>query len=197
MKRKKRNNFGKRKIEELVQGEFIIQSEPVKRGIDNLKRKYFVEENYDTSSKDNEDYSIHVKKQKNYNNTFSQFFYQQNNLNNDTNINLNNNNILNPNPYYSAEYKMNNNVNSNYGNYNNNNFNYNYNNVGLNNNINNLLKPMRINPFSPPTITNNPNFNFSMNNNLGMNNNLFHSNHNFIGNTNNFIDNNNDYNKNN
>jgi len=66
MKRKNRNNFAKRKIEE-SRGEFIIQSEPIRRGIDNLKNKYFAEKSYiDSHSKDeknlNDDFNIPVKK---------------------------------------------------------------------------------------------------------------------------------------
>lgn len=189
MKRKNRNNFAKRKIEE-SRGEFIIQSEPVRKGIDNLKSKYFTEKSYvDSYSKNdkylNDDFNIPVKKpniQKNE--SIPQSFYTSQHV------------IGAPqNPYFSAEYKINNNVNTN--NINNNSYNNNfsnmmsfgnYNSVGANNkpgmnNVTNLLRPMAINPFAPPTMANNPNFNFNLGNG-STNNNIFHNSHNIFNNKN-------------
>lgn len=202
MKRKNRNNFGKRKIEE-SRGEFVIPSEPVRRGIDNLKNKYFSETSYENSypsgvTMNSDDYKIPVKKlninNNNINSRIPQSFYT-----NQFNSNQNN---LNQNPHYSAEYKINNNnsFQANNNMQNNNGFNNmisfgGYNPIGLGNmpgmnNVSNFIRPMGVNPFAPPTFANNPNMNFGgLNNNFvnnnannNINNSIFHSNHNLFNN---------------
>lgn len=189
MKRKNRNNFGKRKIEE-SRGEFIIPSGPVKRGFDSLKNKYFAETSYGNSysgGMDADDIDIPVKKQinnnnNNYNNVnknnIPQSFYS-NNFGNP--ISMQNQSNVNHNPHFSAEYKLNH-TNSNH---NNNNNVYQPNNIQSNsysgfsnmisfgafnpmgagnmsgmNNVSNFIRPMGINPFAPPAFANNPNLNF-------------------------------------
>jgi len=211
MKRKNRNNFDKRKVEEL-RGEFIIPSDPVKRGIEKLKGKFFAESSYENSypsRMDMDDSNIQVKKpnnnnniqNNNYNNTIPQSF-NTNQFSNPIGMQTQINNNTNQNPHFSAEYKMKYNSNQpnntgftnmiSYGN---------YNPMGMGNmpginNVTNYIRPMGINPFASPTFANNPNFNFAPNNNLGNNSNsIFHSNHNlFNGNQN---ENNNNNNNNN
>jgi len=209
MKRKNRNNFGKRKIEE-SRGEFIIPSGPVKRGIDSLKSKYFAENSNDYSysgGMDTEDFNIPVKKPNNNNNnnhknSIPESFYA-NNFGNPISMQKQINLIQNP--HFAAEYKLNNTNNNNNNLYQPNNIpsnNYSgfnnmisfgaYNTMGMGNmgginNVSNYIRPMGINPFAPPSFTNNnPNMNFGFSNNSNIqanqNNSLFHSNHNIFNN---------------
>ena len=194
---KRKNKFGKRKIEE-SRGEFVIPSEPVRRGIDNLKAKYFTENSYEnsynnTNAMNTDDFNIPVKKPNNNNNSIPQSFYSNQ---------FSNQNNVNQNPHFSAEYKLNNNnayqANNMQNNNNNNNAYSGFNNMvsfgGYNpmgigsmpgmNNVSNFIRPMGINPFAPPTFANNPNMNFSLNtnpgNNTNNNNSIFHTNHNLF-----------------
>lgn len=217
MKRKNRNNFGKRKLDD-SRGEFIIPSGPVKRGIENLKSKYFAENSYDNSfpsAMSMDDYSIPVKKMNNNktinsnnnpkfnNNSIPQSFYS-NQFTNPIGMPNQQNNNINQNPHFSAEYKINYNPNqqNNISNNNQAGFNNmisfgNYNPMGMSsmppvNNVTNYIRPMGINPFAPPTFANNPNLNFGLSHNFGNNNNtIFHSNHNLFNNSNQNENNNN------
>ena len=200
MKKRNKNQFGKRKLDDTANNDFVIKSEPLQRGINNLKSKYFAENSYENNyqNNNNNDFNIPVKKPNN-NNSIPQSFYstQQNNFG----MNQPQNQIINPNPspYYSAEYK----INSNIPNLNNNNMNNftnmmsygNYNNLNMNNlpgmnNVTNLIRPMGINPFAPPTANNNnPNLNFNYTNIPG-NNGIFNANHNIFNQNNNNNENN-------
>lgn len=206
MKRKNRNNFGKRKIEE-SRGEFIIPSGPVKKGIDNLKSKYFAETSYENSYQggmDTDDFNIPVKKQMNNpnKNSIPQSFYSNNF---GTPMNMQNQSNVNQNPHFSAEYKLsstshsnniyqpNNGSNNSYSGFNNMISFGAYNPVGMGNmpvmnNVSNFIRPMGINPFAPPTFSNNPNLNFGFNSSNipgSSGNSIFHSNHNIFGNSSN------------
>lgn len=158
MKKKNKNNFKKPRLEDIYSSqnsEYIIKSEPIQKGINNLKSKYFAESSYN-------------------NNNISSYPVNTNNITNPiyrNNIFKPNNPLIqNPNPHFSAEYKINTNptiFNSNinnttpFGNFNT--FTFNNNNFPGMNNITNYIRPMGINPFSPPSLNANQTFNMNFN----------------------------------
>jgi hypothetical protein len=184
MKKRMKNNFKKIRFEDTQfnQNDYVIKSEPIIKEVNSLKMKYFYENSYDNIiiNKDNNFLgnnnfannfipNININNYgNNLNKQFAEnpYYAKEYKINNSSNMNMNNVNHLtqginNNNFNYNNNFPQINMGNmNNFGNFNsiNNNkignFNNNYNQQM---NLSGLIKPMGVNPFSPPNNTNNDN----------------------------------------